>query len=41
LGEKPTEEELFAMINEVDENDTGKIEFYEFLDVYERHLLAS
>lgn len=37
MGQKPSEEELFAMINEVDENNTGKIEFYEFLKVYEQH----
>lgn len=37
MGSSPTEEELFAMINEVDENNTGEIEFYEFLRVYEKH----
>jgi calmodulin len=37
MGQKPTEEELFSMINEVDENNTGKIEFYEFLKVYEKN----
>ena len=28
MGQKVTEEELFAMINKVDESNTGKIEFY-------------
>lgn len=37
LGQQPSEEELFSMINEVDEQNTGKIEFYEFLRVYEQH----
>ncbi|CAG9331244.1 unnamed protein product [Blepharisma stoltei] len=37
MGQKPSEEELFAMINEVDDGNTGKIEFYEFLKVYEQH----
>ncbi|OMJ92473.1 hypothetical protein SteCoe_4818 [Stentor coeruleus] len=40
MGQKPTEEELFSMINEVDENNTGKIEFYEFLKVYEKNQKA-
>jgi Ca2+-binding EF-hand superfamily protein len=29
------------MINEVDEDNTGKIEFHEFLKVYEQHQYAS
>lgn len=42
MGKRPTEEELFSMINDVDEHNTGKIgegyvEFYEFLKVYEQH----
>ena len=37
MGERPSEEEVFAMINEVDEENSGKVEFYEFLRVYEKH----
>jgi Ca2+-binding EF-hand superfamily protein len=35
MGQKPTEEELFQMISEVDENMTGNIDFAEFLTVIE------
>ena len=41
LGQRPTEEELFSMINEVDENNTGKIEFSEFLKLYGKHNKAN
>ena len=34
MGQKPTEEELFQMISEVDENMSG-IDFAEFLKVIE------
>lgn len=33
MGQKPTEEELFQMISEVDENMSGSIDFAEFLKV--------
>jgi len=33
MGQKPTEEELFQMISEVDENMSGSIDFGEFLKV--------
>ena len=36
LGNKLSEETLFSMINEVDERNVGKIEFYEFIRIYER-----
>jgi len=35
MGQKPTEEELFQMISEVDENMSGSINFAEFLKVIE------
>jgi Ca2+-binding EF-hand superfamily protein len=35
MGQKPTEEELFQMISEVDENMSGAIDFAEFLKVIE------
>ena len=35
MGQKPTEEELFQMISEVDENMSGSIDFAEFLKVIE------
>ncbi|XP_063428900.1 neo-calmodulin-like [Mytilus trossulus] len=33
LGQKPTDEELHAMINEVDEDGNGEIDFDEFLSM--------
>lgn len=36
MGQKPTEEELFQMISEVDENMSGAIDFGEFLKVIEK-----
>eukprot|EP01138_Halocafeteria_seosinensis_P009262 gb/GECG01009465.1/.p1 GENE.gb/GECG01009465.1/~~gb/GECG01009465.1/.p1 ORF type:complete len:149 (+),score=34.71 gb/GECG01009465.1/:1-447(+) len=36
MGQKPTEEELFQMISEVDENASGTIDFGEFLKVIEK-----
>lgn len=33
MGQKPTEEELFQMISEVDEKMSGSIDFAEFLKV--------
>ena len=41
MGQKPSEEELFSMINDVDESNTGKIEFYEFLKIYKKHQTAN
>ena len=35
MGQRPTEEELFQMISEVDENMSGSIDFAEFLKVIE------
>ncbi|CAM9471331.1 unnamed protein product [Choristocarpus tenellus] len=35
MGQKPTEEELFQMISEVDDNMSGSIDFPEFLKVIE------
>ena len=35
MGQKPTEEEFFQMISEVDENMSGSIDFAEFLKVIE------
>lgn len=37
MGQRPSEEELFSMINDVDESNSGKISFYEFIKVYENH----
>lgn len=36
MGQKPTEEELFQMISEVDDNMSGSIDFGEFLKVIEK-----
>ena len=36
MGQKPTEEELFQMISEVDENMSGSIDFAEFLLILSR-----
>ncbi|CAE7398985.1 unnamed protein product [Symbiodinium sp. KB8] len=36
MGQHPTEEELFQMISEVDENASGSIDFGEFLKVIEK-----
>lgn len=33
LGQSPTDEELFLMISSVDEDNSGEIEFPEFLKV--------
>ena len=35
MGQEPTEEELFQMISEVDDNMSGSISFTEFLQVIE------
>lgn len=35
MGQRPTEEELFQMIAEVDDNMSGSIDFGEFLKVVE------
>lgn len=36
MGQAPTEDELFQMISEVDENMSGSIDFGEFIKVVER-----
>ena len=35
MGQAPTEDELFQMISEVDDNMSGSIDFGEFLKVVE------
>jgi calmodulin len=35
MGQRPTEEELFLMISEVDDNMSGSIDFAEFIKVIE------
>ncbi|EJK75621.1 hypothetical protein THAOC_02653 [Thalassiosira oceanica] len=37
MGQAPTEDELFEMISEVDDNMSGSIDFGEFLKVVESH----
>ncbi|KAF0714062.1 Aste57867_4076 [Aphanomyces stellatus] len=41
MGQKPSEEELFQMISEVDEDHSGEIEFPEFLRVIETQKLRA
>ncbi|OQR93078.1 dynein 18 kDa light chain [Achlya hypogyna] len=41
MGQRPTEEELFQMISEVDEDHSGEIEFAEFLQVIEQQKLRA
>ncbi|CAK4794704.1 unnamed protein product [Aphanomyces euteiches] len=41
MGQKPSEEELFQMISEVDEDHSGEIEFPEFLRVIEQQKLRA
>eukprot|EP00941_MAST-03F_sp_MAST-3F-sp1_P005894 g5894.t1 len=36
MGQQPTDEEIFQMINDVDDNASGSIDFPEFLTVIER-----
>eukprot|EP00938_MAST-03A_sp_MAST-3A-sp1_P000652 g652.t1 len=36
MGQTPTDEELFQMINDVDDNASGSIDFTEFLKVVEK-----
>jgi len=36
IGERPTEESLFQMISEVDDNVNGSIDFSEFLRIFTR-----
>lgn len=36
MGQSPTDEELFQMINDVDDNASGSIDFAEFLKVVEK-----
>ena len=38
LGKNPTQEELLAMIDEVDEDGSGEIEFPEFLQLMAKKL---
>lgn len=40
MGQRPFEEQIFSMINDVDENNLGKISFFEFVEVYENHYRA-
>ena len=35
MGQNPTEEEIFQMISQVDDDNSGEIEFAEFLKVIE------
>jgi len=35
MGQSPTEEEIFQMISQVDDDNSGEIEFAEFLKVIE------
>ena len=37
MGHKPTEKEVFEMINEVDHNTSGSINFIEFLKIIENY----
>eukprot|EP00611_Tribonema_gayanum_P005576 TRINITY_DN1478_c0_g1_i2.p1 TRINITY_DN1478_c0_g1~~TRINITY_DN1478_c0_g1_i2.p1 ORF type:complete len:141 (-),score=32.42 TRINITY_DN1478_c0_g1_i2:981-1403(-) len=41
MGQKPTEEELFQMISEVDDNMSGSIDFSEFLKVIENQKMRA
>ncbi|CAG9466478.1 unnamed protein product [Pedinophyceae sp. YPF-701] len=41
LGQQPTEDELFNMIAQVDEDNSGQIEFREFLKVIESQKQAN
>jgi len=41
MGQHPTEEEVFVMIHDVDEDNSGEIEFSEFCRVIEKHKEAS
>lgn len=41
MGQKPTDEELFQMIAEVDNDHSGEIEFAEFLHVIEAQKLRA
>ena len=40
MGYKASEEEIFAIMNELEADNTGEIEFYQFLSVYERRMDA-
>lgn len=41
LGQNPTEEEIFLMISEVDDDNSGEIEFSEFLRVIENQKVCA
>jgi len=41
LGQKPTDQEITTMISEVDDNDSGSIDFSEFLQVMARQKLLA
>ena len=41
MGQNPTEEELFQMISEVDDDHSGEIEFVEFLQVIEKQKIRA
>ena len=38
LGQNPTEQELLDMINEIDEDGNGEIDFEEFLGLMARNM---
>ena len=40
MGYKASEEEIFAILNDLDDDNSGDIEFYEFLSAYERRMTA-
>lgn len=41
MGQNPSEEELFQMISEVDEDRSGEIDFVEFLQVIEKQKIRA
>ncbi len=41
MGQNPTEEEIFQMISQVDDDNSGEIEFAEFLKVIENQKTAA
>eukprot|EP00775_Hariotina_reticulata_P003563 gene3563-3831_t len=41
MGQSPTDEELFVMIHDVDEDNSGEIEFSEFCKVIMKHKAAT
>ena len=41
IGFNPPEKELFKLISEVDEKNTGLIKFSDFLNIYQKHKYAT